>query len=797
MSQHGRESDKQLKVYMQFKTIGVGDKYKMGSGVYISPLPVDFSLDDFVTVRPCYCSIFHKLENTDCKECSGLVDFARQVQDRGIVELASTYQACFPHLKYRSEQAVRKLMQIPVAVVQMKLGNAGSQKLFAIENVPDLNAQRFKALAQTLLPKPSPNSGITKATLRDLCKLASTESDRLLIKYVCCKGQNLSNKNASSLYGFSNFHQQESKIMTAVNEIKELQEAVNALAEIDDKILLQGFGIALSDDESGKSGDESGDSALCSEVDDVECIWISDSEEDEFGEEGTKQEYGNDLLEVTDSESDNPDDYVSDDIINKIKKQRKLIRRRKKRFFTVKKTEQRLLKRKVPRAVSRILTKFPNIGKDMEEFVKSHKVGADAWRRTGALTFDGNSKVGPKVTYKRIQEYLNKKYNTSIGYGTVVQLCVVRNKRRLSAVRYKGAARITCRRSRKGFTVRMNPDAHWSSGLYRGLNFLLSKDGRNKVILNRDDAASFRLDTTYTHKQHKGLQLTNSPDLTTRTDYVNKYTSLLQTTSYLFEETETTPKTCVGVVKPHIVYEKSPCQHMADLNMLQKKEDISHVFNCEGPKNIWLVMVDGAGDEGPVHLEVAFLWTEKHLKESHCFTSITSRHSGGSYLNPVELMNGCLALAHSNMFIPSTLGGPVHGVDGINQDQLKVNLDLAADIYISRVQGAPCGSAKIKLVKGACDDETKVLLQRRPFLLTFLHGKAKEKEALKHQQPEIYHQFEKVWKVLENHSRKDIPRKYGLVLELCYKPDCPHLICASGKTTEEKLWFTGGVSHSR
>ena len=45
------------------------------------------------------------------------------------------------------------------------------------------------------------------------------------------------------------------------------------------------------------------------------------------------------------------------------------------------------------------------------------------------------------------------------------------------------------------------------------------------------------------------------------------YTSLLQTTSYLFEETETTPRTCVGVVKPHIVYEKSPCQHMTDLNM--------------------------------------------------------------------------------------------------------------------------------------------------------------------------------------------------------------------------------------
>jgi hypothetical protein len=121
-----------------------------------------------------------------------------------------------------------------------------------------------------------------------------------------------------------------------------------------------------------------------SDADDAECIWIADNEEDKIGEkdfkQGSKQEGCNELFEVTDSESDNPDDYISDDVIAKIKKQQKLIKRRKKRFFTMKKTEQRLLKRKIPKAVSKILTKFPNIGKDMEEFVKAHKVGADTWR---------------------------------------------------------------------------------------------------------------------------------------------------------------------------------------------------------------------------------------------------------------------------------------------------------------------------------------------------------------------------------------------------------------------------------
>jgi hypothetical protein len=61
-------------------------------------------------------------------------------------------------------------------------------------------------------------------------------------------------------------------------------------------------------------------------------------------------------------------------------------------MYAKKKVEQKLLSRKVPKVVSKVLNKFPNIGRDIEEFVRSRKVGADAWRRTGVLTFDGNTK---------------------------------------------------------------------------------------------------------------------------------------------------------------------------------------------------------------------------------------------------------------------------------------------------------------------------------------------------------------------------------------------------------------------
>lgn len=85
-----------------------------------------------------------------------------------------------------------------------------------------------------------------------------------------------------------------------------------------------------------------------------------------------------------------------------------------------------------------MLQDCPGIGQAIEEFVKSCGAGADAWRRTGAITFDGNRKLKQKATFKRIKEYLEQKYNRSISYGSVVQLCVARNRRRRSAVQRCG-----------------------------------------------------------------------------------------------------------------------------------------------------------------------------------------------------------------------------------------------------------------------------------------------------------------------------------------------------------------------
>ena len=176
-----------------------------------------------------------------------------------------------------------------------------------------------------------------------------------------------------------------------------------------------------------------------------------------------------------------------------IEKKRASLKRKATREAKRKIMEKRFLKRRRSKRVGKIIQECPGIGEAIEEYVAQCRACADAWRRTGVVTFDGNRKVRKKATFKRIKAFLEKKYNRNFAYGSVVQMCIARNKRRRSAGRYKGLTKVVHRRARKGFNLRFNPDSHWSSALYSGLNKIQYTDGTNITNIGRDDQAGFRL----------------------------------------------------------------------------------------------------------------------------------------------------------------------------------------------------------------------------------------------------------------------------------------------------------------
>ena len=324
-------------------------------------------------------------------------------------------------------------------------------------------------------------------------------------------------------------------------------------------------------------------------------------------------------------------DSSSPDLREIAAKRIKTIRRHKRYLKAKAFAERNFLRRKTSKRTSTILTKFPDIGNTIEQ---DNSVGADRWRRTGILTFDGNTHVGHKVTFQRIKDHLQNVYGCKFSYGSVVELCVARNKRRKSAKRYHGVAQVTCRCARKGFQLKYNPDAHWSAAYYRGLNSIQYQGGRNIVNLNRDDASGFRLDTLSTHRLHRTPVVKGKEIVTTYTDYVNKHPAVLQTTSYNFSAMKTTPELTAGVVKASGVYPKNPAQHAADIEMLEATAELGNAFlhpDSGDRKAIECIRVDGASDEGPSHEEVQYWWTARHLSKGYYATVVTARSSGQSY----------------------------------------------------------------------------------------------------------------------------------------------------------------------
>ena len=172
-------------------------------------------------------------------------------------------------------------------------------------------------------------------------------------------------------------------------------------------------------------------------------------------------------------------------------------------------------------------------------------------------------------------------------------------------------------------------------------------------------------------------------------------------------------------------------------------------------------------------------------------TLVTTRSSGSSYLNRVELQNGCLSLGHSNTFIPSTLAGVCTDQDtgAINEEVLRKNLNLAISAYINRVNGCPCGDTSIHLYRGA---DTSEHLQVRNQLLTFLKGSKAAKDTLRQEHPQLFNEFQSVWDVRQHHLVHELPNQYIFLLLCCFRPDCAHPLCRKGQMGTLSTRYEGG-----
>ena len=180
---------------------------------------------------------------------------------------------------------------------------------------------------------------------------------------------------------------------------------------------------------------------------------------------------------------------------------------------------------------------------------------------------------------------------------------------------------------------------------------------------------------------------------------------------------------------------KNPAQHFADLVMLQEQPKFQSAFyDANGqPKQVDCIRVDGSSDEGPSHEEVQYWWTDRHYREKKVATLLLEAVA-------VAISIGWNCKMDVSPFIPSTLAGscinPETGT--IDQERVNKNMDLAITAYINRVDGCPCGDAKISLFKGAVSQEWQAKRRKQ---LVFLKGSKKQKQLLQLKDSDMYFYF--------------------------------------------------------
>ena len=108
----------------------------------------------------------------------------------------------------------------------------------------------------------------------------------------------------------------------------------------------------------------------------------------------------------------------------------------------------------------------------------------------------------------------------------------------------------------------------------------------------------------------------------------------------------------------------------------------------------------------------------------------------------------------------------------MNMEKVKENLDLAASVYIKRVNNCPFRQTVIQLFKGADSSELQVQCEH---LMVYLKGSKKKREELKLKQPKLYCYFDKGAEVKRRHQVNNLlsASHYLFHLVFCFQRDCP------------------------
>lgn len=136
-----------------------------------------------------------------------MAEYSLDILKHAVIDPSTIYKKLFG--RYNWDKAMRRTVQLPVVIfsVQLIQGDGNEKKRYVTKFLENIDYRKYVDWYCKMCSflKKEEKSILTSSQLKAVCKLAGTESDRLLIRYAACESSGLSINKAKQIYGIDEY----------------------------------------------------------------------------------------------------------------------------------------------------------------------------------------------------------------------------------------------------------------------------------------------------------------------------------------------------------------------------------------------------------------------------------------------------------------------------------------------------------------------------------------------------------------------------------------------------------------
>ena len=169
------------------------------------------TLAEFCHACKAYCLERHN-QNT-CQECAHMIIAAGIVQRETICLLSSLFRQAFPNVTYRSHEAKKRLLKMPLVCIRVGKPLDGTSQLVVMELVKGADYVKIQQMLTTQLKKsPSLTSTLNKQDVKQLLNLAQSNCEKECLRYAIFKASGMTSSAARKQLGFERMAERSAEV---------------------------------------------------------------------------------------------------------------------------------------------------------------------------------------------------------------------------------------------------------------------------------------------------------------------------------------------------------------------------------------------------------------------------------------------------------------------------------------------------------------------------------------------------------------------------------------------------------